>query len=148
METFSVYPKIRFHVEKNSDIAVTSKYEDRWRAQEKDIYTVTVICAEHSESKAMDYDFTFDRQKSKEVTAEICTLKTAVHERFFIHFEECFVMKEKKGMLVKISFGSFDRPEQKYLFVTQHDISYYPQDPVKTETNYLAHQQIGECIYG
>ena len=148
LETFSAYPKIHFHVEKNSDIAVTSKYEDRWRAQEKDIYTMTVVCMEHSESKMMDYDFTFDRQKSKEMTAEICTLKTAVYERFFIHFEECFVMQGEKGMLVKVSFGSFDRPEQKYLFLAQHDISYYPQDPVKTETNYHAHQQIGEFIYG
>ncbi len=148
LETFSAAPKTHFTVEKNSEIAITSKYEDRWRAQEKDIYTVTVVCENFSERKVIDFDFDFDAQKLKTPSVERFPTKSAVYDGFFIHFEKCFVMQSEKGLLVKVSFGSFDRPEHKYLLLQGGAARYYPQDPVKTETNYRAHQQIGEYLYG
>ena len=148
LETFGAYPKIHFSVAKNSDISVTSKYEDRWRAQEKDIYTVTVFCQEYSQSREMAYDFGFDMQKLAHLTPALCEQKTTVYEGFFIHFEACFTLQGEEGMLAKVSFGSFDRPEHKYLMFRAGDLSYYPQNPVKTTTNYRAHQQIGEYVYG
>ena len=148
LETFSTAPKIYFTVEKNSEIAITSKYEDRWRAQEKDIYAVTVICETLSEHKVMDFDFGFDAQRLQTFSVEQFPTKTAVYDGFFIHFEECFVIQGEQGLLVKVSFGSFDRPEHKYLLLQEDAARYYPQNPVRTETNYRAHQQIGEYVYG
>ena len=57
-------------------------------------------------------------------------------------------MQGEKGLLIKVSFGSFDRPEHKYLMLQEGTMRYYPQNPVNTETNYRAHQQIGEYVYG
>ena len=34
--------KASVHVKKNQDLEITSKYEDRWRKMEKDIYDVTL----------------------------------------------------------------------------------------------------------
>ena len=148
LETFSAYPKINFTVAKNSDISIISKYEDRWRAQEKDIYTMSVFSEALSADNEMVYDFSFDAAKLKDLTPVLCGEKTAVYEGFFVHFEACFVLQGEEGMLIRVSFGSFDRPEHKYLMFRVGELSYYPQNPVKTMTNYRAHQKIGECVYG
>ncbi|HEY9203886.1 MAG TPA: tRNA (guanosine(46)-N7)-methyltransferase TrmB, partial [Sulfurimonas sp.] len=37
-ETFIAFNRTTLHINKNRDIAVTSKYEDRWRKMEKNIY--------------------------------------------------------------------------------------------------------------
>jgi len=43
LETYSHPLHVSFVVHKNRDIAITSKYEDRWKKMEKNIYDVTLI---------------------------------------------------------------------------------------------------------
>lgn len=57
------------HVKKNQDLEITSKYEDRWRKMEKDIYDVTLTNEVFSPdiAKVGNHLFTqkVDFQKSK-----------------------------------------------------------------------------------
>jgi len=146
LETFSLPPKIDFKVEKNRDLPIVSKYEDRWRAQEKDIYTLTVIAREHSSEKDRTYDFVFEDKG--ELNVKDLPSKTVVSEAYFIHFERQYQIVGSGDRMVRCAFGSFDKPEHKYLMQRGSEVFYYPQNPVRTEVNHLAHQQIGALLYG
>ena len=145
LETFSAHPKISFTVEKNFDLSVISKYEDRWRAQEKDIYTVTVRCKLVSEELKKEYDFSFNDKVSKLVELP---KEAIVKKDFFIHFERRYEIPGSESAIVKCAFGSFDKPEHKYLYFKDQKLGYYPQNPVQTEPNHRAHQHIGEIVNG
>ncbi len=147
LDVFSKPAKIDFRVEKNRDIAVVSKYEDRWRAQQKDIYTLTVYCQESSEPIDMNYDFSFGLDATLDKLVQL-PARAEVLDGYFVHFERRYDIAGGKGMLVRCSFGSFDRPEHKYLMQTEDKVIYYPHEPVKTKANYLAHKKIGELIDG
>ena len=70
-----------------------------------------------------------------------------VYEDYFVHAEKIYTL-ESNGYLVKLSFGSFDRPEHKYLLITHEGIEYYPIPPVASNANYKAHKKIEEWIHG
>jgi len=147
LEIFSAPPKIDFRVEKNRDLPIVSKYEERWRAQEKDIYTLTVYAREQSKEKVRTYDFKFHKT-AVPTNLETLPRKALVGRDHFVHFERKYRIVGSKNMMVRCAFGSFDKPEHKYLIQEGETLHYYPQNPVKTEVNFLAHQQIGECVYG
>ncbi len=145
IEVFSSHPKIGFRVEKNQEQAVISKYEDRWRAQEKDIYTVSVRSDIHSEETTRDYDFEF-RETKEDINSSIFTNETIIKDDYFIHFERVYSIVGEQKPLVRVAFGSFDKPEHKYLYQQKSLLSYYPQDPVKTDVNNRAHKHIEELL--
>ena len=147
LEVFSLPPKIDFWVEKNRELAVVSKYEDRWRAQEKDIYTLTVIAREHSEEKQRSYDFLFDG-RGLSPHLEALPTETLVDAGYFVHFERQYRIAGGNNRMVRCAFGSFDKPEHKYLLQQGDGVVYYPQNPVQTKVNHLAHQKIGAFLYG
>jgi len=146
LETFSLPPKIDFKVEKNRDLPIVSKYEDRWRAQEKDIYTLTVTAREDSLEKNRAYDFIFETIQVPNLV-DLPT-EALVASEYFIHFERQYQIVGEDSRMVRCAFGSFDKPEHKYLLQQGNQVVYYPQNPVKTEVNHLAHQQIGALLYG
>ncbi|NKQ40389.1 MAG: tRNA (guanosine(46)-N7)-methyltransferase TrmB [Sulfurovum sp.] len=147
LEVFSSPPKVEFTVNKNLDLSVVSKYEDRWRAKKKDIYTLAIYSKENSSQKKREYSFEFEESIKMPNLIDLPN-ETLVQASFFVHFERKYRVVESEDMIIRCAFGSFDKPEHKYL--VQHDsmLRYYPQNPAKTEVNYLAHKQIGEFIYG
>ena len=54
---------------------------------------------------------------------------------------------DSESLLIKCSFGGFDRPEHKYIIVGEERCRYYPSIPVKTEINQQAHQTIREYLH-
>jgi len=145
LETFFAAPKIELEVRKNEALEVTSKYEARWLRQEKDIYDVYVTSKEISASREVLIDFNFNNVKySKGV--EICLpAKTLVFEDYFVHIERLYRIGGSK-MLIKCSFGSFDRPEHKYILLEEEGCRYFVSPPVKTSVNHKAHQKITELL--
>jgi len=145
IEVFSSHPKIGFRVEKNQEQAVRSKYEDRWRAQEKDIYTVSVRSDIHSVEPARDYHFEFGRVV-EDIDTALFSYETIIKDDYFIHFERVYSIVGESKPLVRVAFGSFDKPEHKYLYQQGDSLSYYPQNPVQTDVNYRAHKHIEELL--
>jgi len=145
-ETFINFPKITLNIRKNSDIEVSSKYEDRWKRMEKNIYDVTMINDLESEPLNIDGEFKFDKYTGD--TQKLFDLGD-VTKRFdggFIHFERVYTTDN--GVMLRASMGSFDRPEHLYVIIDSQEISYYPALPLKSRSNLSAHKFLNEVLNG
>ncbi|SFV64305.1 tRNA (guanine46-N7-)-methyltransferase [hydrothermal vent metagenome] len=145
MESIFALHNVDVHIVKNNQLAITSKYEERWRKQEKDIYEVHLISHTLSEQVDREIEFSFGGCKYREKLEENIPSDAIVEESFFIHFERIYTIGEG-GLLIKCAFGSFDRPEHKYIIIDQNNSRYYPSTPVKTDVNYKAHKKIMEYL--
>jgi tRNA (guanine-N7-)-methyltransferase len=132
-------------IRKNASLEITSKYEARWLRQEKDIYDVYVQALEVSPERILDFDFSFHQLKYREEILVNLPKKPILFEKFFIHFERTYRVDES-SVLLKLSFGSFDRPEHKYIWIDAKGSSYFGSNPVKTITNYSTHLKIEESL--
>ncbi len=145
-ETFIAFNKTVLHINKNKDIAISSKYEDRWKKMEKNIYDVTMINEEESGELAFEGSFNFNDVRLAH--AEILKLHgtTKKLENAFVHFERVYTTDE--GVMLRISMGNFDRPEHVYVIVNKDKASYYPEFPLKSKSNIAAHQFLDGLLHG
>jgi tRNA (guanine-N7-)-methyltransferase len=145
-ETFINFHKTILHINKNRDIAVSSKYEDRWKKQEKNIYDVTMINEETSQELILEGSFEFcDVTLADAKLIELHGV-TKKFDGGFIHFER--VYKLDAGVMLRVSLGSFDRPEHLYVVVDAKKASYFPSLPLKSKSNLLAHRHLNEVLNG
>ncbi|NPA30288.1 MAG: tRNA (guanosine(46)-N7)-methyltransferase TrmB [Epsilonproteobacteria bacterium] len=145
MEVFLRPRTCRLAVEKNAEAAVRSKYEDRWRRMQKDIYEVHVSALEESPPRVLPASFEFEGSDGFEALLARRPQNSHVAGDFFVHFERFYRIREGEGV-IRLSFGSFDRPEHKYLVIEGEKPRYFPEDPVPTAANAKAHQYIKEWL--
>ena len=138
--------KTSVEIRKNEALEVTSKYEARWLKQEKDIYDVYVTCLEESEKRDIEFNFSFKELSYKDETLGKISFKPTVFEDSFIHFERVFKIKDD-AILIKLAFGSFDRPEHKFIYMDREKTYYFHSNPVKTVTNFKTHLKIMEYLH-
>lgn len=139
LETFFAVPKAEVRVHKNEALEVTSKYEARWLRQEKDIYEVHTTSLQDSPCKEETIDFNFNGVKYTQGLEERLPLKALVFEGYFVHFERIYQISGQ-SVVIKCAFGSFDRPEHKYMLLNQDGCRYFVSSPIKTSVNFQAHQ--------
>ena len=143
LEVFSTPKSSKFCVDKNIDIAVTSKYEDRWKKMNKDIYTLTLESLEISEDRELNIDFGFgDLNSGVDIPRD-----SMIKEDHFVHFGKKYDRVDGKGFVVECSFGSFNIPEKKMVVVDKNGY-YLPLNPVKSLVNFKAHNLIKEVLNG
>jgi len=145
LETFFSVPKVEVKVRKNEALEVTSKYEARWKRQEKDIYDVYVRCKEKSEEKKLVLDFNFNIVKYRKGLEDDLPKEALVFDGYFVHFERLYKTEDER-LLIKCAFGSFDRPEHKYIILDKNACRYFVSSPVRTMVNFQAHQKIMELL--
>ena len=145
-ETFIAFNKTTLHINKNKDIAIVSKYEDRWRKMEKNIYDVTMINEEYSEELIIEGDFEFSKVKASFEKLLKLHKTTQRFEGGFIHFERAYTLDD--GVMLRLSMGSFDRPEHLYLIVKEGSVQYYPELPLKSRSNIQAHEELSKVLNG
>lgn len=145
LETFFSVPKVEVEVRKNEALEVTSKYEARWLKQEKDIYDVYVKCTQESAPKEVTIDFNFIDVEYTQDIEERLPKKALVFDGYFMHFERVYKISEQ-SILIKCAFGSFDRPEHKYILLEKESCRYFVSPPVKTTVNFDAHKKIAEQL--
>jgi len=90
-------------------------------------------------------NFNFNTVKYQEGLENSLTKKPQVFDGYFIHFERMYKIAEDR-LLVKCAFGSFDRPEHKYILLGKVGCRYFVSEPVKTTVNYEAHKKIMELL--
>ncbi len=146
-ETFISLQQLSLEIHKNRCIAVSSKYEDRWRLMEKNIYDVTMINSELSPQRSEEISFEFPKNLLNPEHLHELNGKTVTFEGGFIHFERLYTIQDD-GMLLRLSLGSFERPEHTYLILKEDSTSYYPQDLIATRTNLHVHQQLIKELNG
>lgn len=129
----------------NKDLEVSSKYEDRWKKQGKSIYDVVLQCQREDEDIDLKYDFTFGKI-NLEKFKDIISNKPMLDENFFIHIEDLFLLDEPNSGLIEVTFGSFNRPLSKYIYVENNKASYYQGTPLPTSSNIKAHERLKEIL--
>jgi len=145
LETFFSSPKVELEIRKNEALEVTSKYEDRWIKQEKDIYDVYVRAKEKSEENKIVLDFNFNIVKYRKSLEERLPKEPLVFDGYFVHFERLYKTSDDE-LLIKCAFGSFDRPEHKYIILNKNTCRYFVASPVRTKVNFQAHLKIMELL--
>jgi tRNA (guanine-N7-)-methyltransferase len=145
-ETFIAFSKTILHINKNKDIAISSKYEDRWKKMQKNIYDVSMINEEESAPLNMEGDFNFKEVRVAHEAILALHGTTNKLEDGFIHFERAYSLQD--GVMLRLSMGSFDRPEHLYLLVNGNQASYFDNLPLKSRTNLKAHRYLTEVLHG
>jgi len=145
-ETFIAFSKTILHINKNKDIAISSKYEDRWKKMEKNIYDITMINEEDSQELSLSGDFNFSEIRLSYENILELHKKTQKFNGGFIHFERVYKLED--GIMLRLSMGSFDRPEHLYIIIKQDKASYFPSLPLKSKSNLLAHIFLDKVLHG
>lgn len=135
------------HVKKNAELEITSKYEDRWRKMEKDIYDVILtneIAAEPiPKLGTLHFDAAVDFAKIRDAFKD----DLLRGDGFFVHFEELFEIDDKSG-LIRLSFGANERNEKCFIQIQEGRVSYLPETILATKNNSAAHNLIKEWFHG
>lgn len=147
VESFKEYPSF---IKKNQDLSVVSKYEARWKREEKDIWDITIVSTKNSSDKKIEGNFDFsDIVNSEDDIKNIIKNIDVFKNNFLVHFEDIYDIIQnniKSGLLIKITFGSFNRPVTKYIIIQNNKARYFQGKPIKTETNLLAHNYINNIL--
>ena len=146
-ELLTNLPKGRITIDINKDLAVSSKYEDRWKKQGKNIYDVVLEAQNEDKNINLDFDFSFDFSINFDDTLKSIPTKSIIETNYFIHVEELYIIENiANSGLIKLTMGNFDRPVTKFLFVNNGNISYYQGNPLPTSSNISAHKKLKEIL--
>ncbi|MCG3655208.1 tRNA (guanosine(46)-N7)-methyltransferase TrmB [Aliarcobacter butzleri] len=146
-EVLTNLTKGRITIDINKDLAVSSKYEDRWKKQGKNIYDVVLEAWNEDENINLNYDFSFDFEANFNKITNSIPKKSIIEKNFFVHIEEIYTILEKDNSgLIKITMGNFDRPVTKYILIENKRISYYQGNPLPTSANIDAHKKLIEIL--
>ena len=144
IENFKNYP---IKILKNNDLAVTSKYEARWKRQEKTIWDIIFTANENSPERILEGNFSFDEFYDKKTLQEKFTNKTLKKEEFIIHLEDIYTINTPfEGLLIKLTMGGFNKPVTKYLILEGTKLRYFQGEPLKTRLNLEAHKELVEML--
>ncbi len=138
--------KVVLHVKKNRDLEISSKYEDRWKRQEKDIYDITLKVEESSDKIPTIGRLKFDENIKFKDVKERFEEATLRGDDFFAHIEDIFEISEDEG-LIRVSFGASQRNEHSYIFIKKDEVTYLPNNILATKDNIKAHNLIKEYLW-
>ena len=130
---------------KNRDLKVSSKYEDRWKRHQKDIYDVIFTCEKQSEPRADQGELKFENGYDTGKIAAKFSNQTIKEDDFFLHLEEKY---ETEGgeILVRAAFGAFNAPEHCYVLLGEKGAEYFIKKPLVTAENLKAHLAFKEYL--
>jgi len=145
-KTLQLFNKYEIQIRKNHDLKVSSKYEDRWKRQEKNIYDVIITNQEISEDKKLTDTLTFDEKVIFSEIKKRFTNHVIKGDDYFVHFEDIYEIDQNSGV-IKLSLGAYEKCEHKYLIFKDNKIQYFPNILLPIEQNYKSHQKIKEFLY-
>ena len=130
--------KNELKIYKNRELEVSSKYEDRWKKQNKNIYDIYMTNDEISPELKEDFDFELGCLDAKKADN-----KAYIFDDFVIHFEKVAPIDDK-NYLIKLTMGAFERPEHLYIIAGKK--SEYFNKPVFHKLNQKAHNKLKEIL--
>ncbi|QOR01772.1 tRNA (guanosine(46)-N7)-methyltransferase TrmB [Campylobacter sp. 2014D-0216] len=149
LETFLNFSHLKALIKKNENLEISSKYEDRWKRQNKDIYDLIISGFGWSEALNKDQKFAIEELcfDSKELKSIEEKFKNEVFkgEDFFLHFEKMYLKDE--SLLIKIAFGAFYKPEHMYINLSCNGVNFVFDKPFKTKENLKAIEKLREILY-
>lgn len=149
VKLFLNLPHAELRAIKNTQLDVISKYEERWREQNKDIYDLNYICEKNSSlnHRRMDCDFTFGHVSDdivEKIRAKFAN-ETMKFDGYFIHPQALYESEDEARIMLKASMGDFYAPCSVFILITPKGAKYIQQPP-KTFANASAHEKLKEYI--
>ena len=145
-ETFNALNRYDMQIRKNHQLPVSSKYEDRWKRMEKNIYDFILTNETHSEEKVKHPSLVFEEEISFQTAKERFENITIKKEDHFVHFEEIYEIDENSG-LIKLSMGAYEKPEHKFLLFNENRLQYFPKQTISINQNVKSHSIIKEYFH-
>ena len=148
LELLTNLPKGKISIDINKDLEVSSKYEDRWKKQGKNIYDLVLTSLDEDKNIDLSFDFSFERTIDFDSIITKIPQKAIIFNNFFVHIEELYTILEKTNSgLIKVTMGNFDRPVTKYIIIQEGKASYYQGNPLPTSSNIDAHKNLKEILF-
>jgi len=146
-ELLTHFPEYKSTIVKNQPLAISSKYEDRWKKQGKDIWDITIYAKDKSDDIVINKDFSFkiSSSLSKEQLENNIPKKPVVKDGYFVHMEHLYTINENE-FLLHLTMGSFNKPLAKYLHIKNDKVEYFQSNPIPTSANQNAHKLINELL--
>lgn len=138
-------PTGKIIIDINKELEVSSKYEDRWKLQGKNIYDVVLTNYSLDKDISLDYKFNFENEIDLDKLKDEINTKPQVFENYFIHVENIYFIDKYSG-LIQLTFGSFDRPLSKYILVQNKKARYFQDSPLPTSANVSSHKKLKEIL--
>ncbi|WP_456480368.1 tRNA (guanosine(46)-N7)-methyltransferase TrmB [Nautilia sp.] len=136
---FMEFEKTELKIRKNMPYEISSKYEDRWKKMNKNIYDIYMYSYEISPERNEEFDFSFECRLGN------FDFKPKVYDDFVIHIERVFKIDEKSE-LVRATIGNFNRPE--HVYIINKDKPEYFKPPAPIKDNYKAHSELKRIFNG
>lgn len=145
LEKFLTLDKIQVEIFKDEALEISSKYEDRWKKQNKNIFDVIVHSFLENEEEAREENFDFLKLNAKEIYDNFKN-ETYKFDDFFVHFEDKYKISED-DILIKLSFGSFSWPNHSYIRINEKS-EYFIKELLPSPSTIKAHKKIMELLNG
>jgi tRNA (guanine-N7-)-methyltransferase len=130
----------------NTDIGISSKYEDRWKKMHKNIYDIVFVNQNQDIFTNTSYDFGFlDTINYKNVEKAVKT-KKFLFDDHFLSFGFIYLIDEQTYIFA-LTLGAFDRPTKRYLLVSCGVLRYFQNKPIATKENIKAHKNLLKVLY-
>ncbi|MBC5857513.1 tRNA (guanosine(46)-N7)-methyltransferase TrmB [Campylobacter jejuni] len=147
LEQFLTFPAPKFSLRKNENLEISSKYEDRWKKQEKNIYDLWVwnFNEEYKNYELNEFSLSsveLSKEDLKKIEQNFKNI-TIKKDDFFLHFESIY--KQDENLLLKVAFGSFNKPEHCYLHLDK-TIDFAFKEPFKIQENIKAINELKEIL--
>ncbi|WP_394950127.1 tRNA (guanosine(46)-N7)-methyltransferase TrmB [uncultured Helicobacter sp.] len=139
-------PKTTILVEKNANLAVVSKYEARWKKQEKHIFDgkiFSVLPPTDTQKSLQNGDFVFHGiseyvvQNIKNLIA-LPTLPKIVRKTYFLHIDAIY--QHDENYVIALCLGDFDEPQNAFVLIQNGIMRYLNAPPLPTQAAIQAHQ--------
>lgn len=135
---------LQMHIGKNLCGEVVSKYEERWRRQEKNIYDLALSSLEDSKPKEPLPPFDFPKPR-EDIWGSFDTIpRKIIGQDYFLHIDSFYTHQFR--CVVMLSFGDFNQPQSKFLLITKEKMSYIGGNPLPTQATYKAHQELVKLL--
>ena len=138
---------LRMKINKNHNNDISSKYEDRWVKQEKNIYDIILYAEENSPDICINNNFSFEDIKIDKKILQTLLNKKFLYDHSFIHIERIYEINQKH-FLISLTLGSFEQPEHLFLELQNNTIVYYPHLPIPSKINQILHINLKEVLNG
>ena len=139
LNEFLSFKEVEINIKKNMDYFVSSKYEDRWKKQDKDIFDIYMINHKESEELKEEFDFDFEKRLTS------LDFKPKVFNNIVIHIEKVFKIDKNKE-LIKVTIGNCSKPE--HIYILNKEKPEYFKNPTFIKDNYIAHKTLKRLFNG
>jgi tRNA (guanine-N7-)-methyltransferase len=130
----------------NKDLAISSKYEDRWKYQGKNIYDLKLFNNFENKEKDIDFDFSFDQDIDINLLEKNFKRDAVVKNSCVVSFINLYTSKDKQAALLQITMGNVNRTVSKYILIQNNKASYFQGEPLPTSSNIAAHEIIKQKV--